>query len=319
MSLVLAFSIFESTWSFVSQQNALLLITLVCWGIWGIFDKQALERSSHLDVFLVMVLLEVPQIPVLAALLQLTQPGWQICPQLVFWSALSAVLFALNMATYLVALSRSEASYVLGLTAGYPLVSQILAVTFLGEQLVPGRLFGALLIATGVFAIGFSPDSTRIDRGRVQHRTGLQERLFLLACVVIATITWGLKGLIDKKALNLGTPLEVMLIEVTANSTVLIPLIAIFIWRQHKPLLTDKKMWKFATLSTLALAIGGLAYLAALKRSTASYVITVTGCYPLIMYLFALWTLNERLDKLRLIGIALVALGGIVVQLVEHR
>jgi drug/metabolite transporter (DMT)-like permease len=52
----------------------------------------------------------------------------------------------------------------------------------------------------------------------------------------------------------------------------------------------------------------------AMTMATASYVIVITGCYPLFMYLFAMLFLKEKLDKLRVLGVLLVVLGGLMVQ-----
>ncbi|HEY9786880.1 MAG TPA: EamA family transporter, partial [Candidatus Obscuribacterales bacterium] len=119
--------------------NALVVTCLICWGVWGIFDKKALAKASERDVFLAMVLLELPQVPIVFLILNHSFPGWTVSPQLWLFGALSAVLYSVSMASYLAALSRTEASYVLGFTAGYPLVTQILAVAILGESLVMSR------------------------------------------------------------------------------------------------------------------------------------------------------------------------------------
>ncbi len=52
-----------------------------------------------------------------------------------------------------------------------------------------------------------------------------------------------------------------------------------------------------------------------MQRSEASYVIAITGCYPMLMYLLALVWLKERFSQARFAGISLVVLGGILVQL----
>jgi drug/metabolite transporter (DMT)-like permease len=51
--------------------------------------------------------------------------------------------------------------------------------------------------------------------------------------------------------------------------------------------------------------------------TTASYVIVITGCYPLIMYIFALMFLKEKLNLIRLAGVILVVAGGGIVQLTQ--
>jgi len=57
-----------------------------------------------------------------------------------------------------------------------------------------------------------------------------------------------------------------------------------------------------------------VSYLFAMTMASVSYVIVITGCYPLFMYLFAVIFLKERLSKMRIGGMALVIIGGLLVQ-----
>jgi uncharacterized membrane protein len=52
-----------------------------------------------------------------------------------------------------------------------------------------------------------------------------------------------------------------------------------------------------------------------MSLSTASYVVVITGCYPLLMYLFALLFLKEKFNAIRFAGVVLVVAGGGLVQL----
>src|SRR4030095_5116992 len=136
--------------------DTLIIITISCWGIWGIFDKLALQSASHRDVLLMLFLLFLPQVPLVWLLVSATAPGWHPTADVLFWTGLAASAYTLSMVAYLAAMSKAEASYVLGITASYPLVLQLLAVALLGETLVVNRLLGAALIGAGVFAIGAS-------------------------------------------------------------------------------------------------------------------------------------------------------------------
>jgi uncharacterized membrane protein len=50
---------------------------------------------------------------------------------------------------------------------------------------------------------------------------------------------------------------------------------------------------------------------------SGSYVIAVTGCYPLVLYFLAMIFLKERFTLARAIGIALIAIGGIITQITQ--
>jgi len=289
------------------ELNILVLFTIFCWGIWGIFDKLALARASYKDVILILYIFYLPAIPVVYLILNSANPGWSITPSLVLWTGLAALSHTVAVVSYMHAMSKTEASYVLGITAAYPLVLQLLACVFLGESLVPVRLAGAALIGAGVFAIGLSTGE------RAAALAG-RDRLVLWLCVAVATFCWGVVGLFDKKALATAHPLAVYLGQCLWDVFYLIVLVAYFKLSGHKPAVRCGRTWLFCGLSALCLMLGAWTFLAALAQASASYVIVITGAYPLLMYLFALLFLKERFNRARLAGIALVVAGAVLVQ-----
>ncbi len=290
--------------------DALIVITIACWGIWGIFDKLALQSASHRDVMLMLYTLFLPQVPAVWLLLNATLPGWRLTTDVVFWTGLAATAYTVSMIAYLTAMSKAEASYVLGITASYPLVLQFLAVALLGENLVVNRLLGAALIGAGVVAIGASKTSKQVQ-------LPVRERTEMIVCVIVATLCWGVFGILDKKALSYAGPIEVYFVQTLWDVGYLFVVTAIFHWQGHRFNLSSLQAWKFSGLSGLMLMIGAWTYLCALNQSTASYVVVITGCYPLLMYCFALAFLKEHFNRVRLSGIALVVAGGILVQLTQ--
>lgn len=346
-----------------------ILITLFCWGIWGISDKKALSYVGQEDVILRLYIISFFFIPVAFFCLQHFQPGWSLTPEILIWSGLASGSYMIAMLAYMTAMSETEASYVLGITAAYPLIFQIVATIFLGEQLLPQRMAGALIIAFGLFFIGWSGETSKektkaTSAAEVEvketsaskqslassynptpasmigsqsgvhpaHAEGSQSPAVnsetpknaaksgvnkkTIICLVIATLTWGVYGIFDKKAVNIATPLVIYFAKTLWDIASFFIVWPIMIKRK-KIDWKQKQSWGFAAISEFALAIGAFTYLSALSRTTASYVITITGCYPLLMYLFALLLLKEKFNKMRFLGIILVVAGGIVVQLTE--
>lgn len=290
--------------------NLFIIITIFCWGIWGIFDKKALEEGSPYDVLLAMYAFSIPQIPLIYGLLNNSQPGWQLSQTTLLWSGLSGLAYALSMVAYLTALNKSEASYVLGITASYPLFMQLLAVIFLGESFVLARLIGAALMAAGIYAIGTSGKSQL-------SKLPAKDLPLMIVCIVTATLAWAIWGIFDKKTVDSASPLVSYFARILWNSVYLFVLAACFRLQGYRPRLANTRLWKFCGLSAAALALGAFSYFNALSQSTASYVIVITGSYPLLMYLFAIWFLKEKFSRDRLAGIALIVAGGILVQLTQ--
>ncbi|MBX9686794.1 MAG: DMT family transporter, partial [Candidatus Obscuribacterales bacterium] len=218
------------------------------------------------------------------------------------------------------AMSAAEASFVLGITAAYPIVFQFLASLFLGEALVPERILGALIIGLGLLFIsssaGSALSSTKDDSPQIENQLAERKSRWKLAlCVFLATFCWGVYGLCDKKAVSCAPPLMVFVAKAVWDSLLFFVLLFIYNRLGVKLDWRNRQAWLYCSFSELALGLGGLSYLMALGMASASYVITITGAYPLLMYLFALWFLKEKFNKLRFAGIIFVVIGALLVQL----
>jgi uncharacterized membrane protein len=131
----------------------LIVVATLAWGLWGIFDKRALMGASPLVVLLVSAVLQGLMAVVYFVVLRVTETPLEISRESLLWTALSVVATTSATAAYLYALSQHEASYVLGVTAGYPVVMAIGAAVLLGEQITPLRGLGIALVSIGVYCI----------------------------------------------------------------------------------------------------------------------------------------------------------------------
>lgn len=324
-----------STFGILGFQIAL---TIIAWGLWGIFDKLALEKSEPKDVFLVTALLAIPQVPLVMLLLHWLQGQWQLTFDIFLLAGASTVVSSIGMALYLDAMKRADTSVVLGLTAGYPLVTQVLAVLIMGESFSTMRALGAVLIAIGIVIIGLSDnlspmiwqpstalppkDQTKESRLNTPEKTdrhpvgkpqGAFSGLPVFAALIIVNLLWGVKGIFEKLSLGHGTPLEAYLSECITHLLLLGPVLLLFIMQGYKPKLNNGHLWRFTGLSELSLAIGGWSYLVALSMAPAGYVVTITSTYPLVMYVIAIFVLKEKFNLLRILGMLLIVGGGTLI------
>lgn len=286
-----------------------VVVTLFCWSVWGILDKKALERSTHVGVLFRLYAMAMWQVPLIYLYMHLTQPNFVISREAWFWTGVAAVFQMFSLASYLVAMTITDASLVLGATAAYPVVTQFLSVVFLGETLLPSRTLGAVGIALGVILIGISFDA--------KHSEPLSRRkkIVLAACILLATFGWGIWGIFDKKAITYGTPVSIWLAECLWE--VLIVVVAFMVARmvRYPVELRNMHSWMWTFASAVSLGVGRFTFLMALSMTAASYVIAITGCYPLFMYLMALGFLREKFNGMRFIGILLIVAGGTAVQM----
>lgn len=295
-----------------SSLNLYILVTIVCWGLWGIADKKALQIGEQFDVILCLYTATLFILPVVLAVLLNTEPSWRPGAEVLGWTGCAAATYLLAMFAYIEAMKKTEASYVLGITASYPLILQFLATLFLGEPLIPQRILGSAVIASGLILIGGSSTEKHESAN-----TDDKARVTVWILVAVATLCWGVYGLFDKKALGAGSALEVYTTQRMWDVVALGFLWAFAKAKRIKVSLRNKQVWFYCALSALALGVGGMCYLQALAQASASYVITITGCYPLLMYLFAILWLKEKFNLIRFAGILLIVLGGITVQLTQ--
>ncbi|MCA9806129.1 MAG: DMT family transporter [Cyanobacteria bacterium HKST-UBA02] len=289
--------------------DLLVTVSVLCWGAWGIFEKKALSGSTARDVAVLLYGFNIIQIPVFILLLDWLEPGWHFSANALLWCGGAALCYALGIVSYLSVLKKIDASYVIGSTACYPIITIFLAASFLGEPVVANRLCGALLVAAGVFAIS----CTRMT-GRDDDQLDGRSRWMAASCLLITTLAFGLRSVCAKLALADATPLMVYMGKCVWDLFFIVPVVLLFLKQGHRFDLKKGRTILFCSLSTLCLALGGFAYLAAMARCSASYVVAITSCYPVIMYLLALVFLGERFSKLRLAGISVLVIGAILLQ-----
>lgn len=289
---------------------AWIALTLMAWGVAGIFDKKAVESAAPKQVFVTFHLFLGVVALALFILLPWIYPDWHVSSGVIFWEGLNAVAALAAFLAYYYAMSMTQASWVLGITAGYPIIGQLLSTPLTGEPFKVSALGAAALVSIGVALIGWSG-------GEEQKTLEKKEKLTLVFCVALSTMLWGLLGIFEKRSLEFGRPFETYFAQ-ACWKTVLIVLVIAFLGKKgYKTAFRTPGAWKFSWLSAAGVTAGNIAYLLALTQSTAGYVITMTAGYPLVMYVFALTFLKEKLNVVRAIGILLIVLGAVVMDLVR--
>lgn len=293
----------------------LVATVLVSWGIAGIFDKKAVTTNNTPSVFLVFHLFNLVAVLALPPIMLATYGTFSLSAGVVAWEGLNALAALAALAAYFWVLERASASFVLGITAGYPVVGQLLAGPLLGEPASLAALAAALLVACGVAAIGISGAGDN-SAPTVPSTRAVGKPLVIAACLVACTVLWGLLGIFEKLSLQYGRPLEAYL---ALSLWKLVATFAIWLWWKHRraPLsLRNISTWQYAWLSAFLVGAGNLAYVFALAHGAAAgFMIVVTAGYPLIMCVLARLVLSDRISLLRLTGICLIVAGCALVSL----
>jgi bacterial/archaeal transporter family protein len=115
------------------------LMTVVLWGIWGVFSKLASAHSRPRQMLLFQ------SVGVLAfALVVLVIEKFKIEPSLpgFSWSFGAGFFTFIGFLTFFAALEQGKASTVVTLSALYPVVTILLSIAFLQEKLTIRQLTG---------------------------------------------------------------------------------------------------------------------------------------------------------------------------------
>lgn len=131
--------------------------------------------------------------------------------------------------------------------------------------------------------------------------------VYLLA--IIGMICWGVSPLFAKFGLKDIDPL------VGLSIRTLFTCVVIFIFMLFSGSITQlrtlpsKTVFLLITEAFLATLIGDWAYFAALKQGSASIVMLIMACSPLVTILCSIFFLHEKLSLINSIGAALIIIG----------
>jgi drug/metabolite transporter (DMT)-like permease len=285
----------------------LVLTVLVSWGIAGIFDKQAVSAAPPRAVLVAAQLFNMPMCLLMFVAIKLIYVDYHLHPGLFFWEGLNAVSAMVAALAYFYAMSRAQASYIVGITAGYPVLGTLLAVPLLGEPFSFAGLGAAVLVSLGVAAIGFSNEKRQ---GAEQD----SDKWKVIAAIIVSTVLWAALGVFEKRSLAYGRPFEAYTVLTFWKSLLALGLF-LFMSRAYSSVLRGFSVWKFSWLSAVLVAVGNLAFIVGLSSSQAGYMIVMTAAYPLVMYIAAVVCLKETVSRTRFLGIALIVAGCVLSEL----
>jgi drug/metabolite transporter (DMT)-like permease len=193
---------------------------------WSLFDLTRKSISMRVPIVAASVVLVLLQIPMYAAWslvadgglsLNLTQD--QMAAYLIPFLA-SAILNAVAVALFLVAVSWAPLSLAVPMLSLTPAVAAFGAGPLLGERLSVGQWTGLGMIISAALAMGLwaaprNPDSSGVEPDRVRWGLGLMS---------IVALCFALIPVLDKQCLNLGVPAPAHAFYQTAVVTALLAL-----------------------------------------------------------------------------------------------
>ena len=118
------------------------LLTVVTWGVWGIFSKLASNYAKPRQV-LIFQTAGIIVSGLVALVAENSRIEWDV--RGFAWSALGGFFACLGFLAFFTALEQGPTSSVVSLSAIYPLVTVVLSIVFLHEKLSTRQSVGIIL------------------------------------------------------------------------------------------------------------------------------------------------------------------------------
>jgi transporter family protein len=127
--------------------------------------------------------------------------------------------------------------------------------------------------------------------------------------LILTIIFWGTAPILDKIALNKGTPLQGLVIRSAAIMIVLC--VGLLLTGRFKEAfcVDTKSMVLFSASGIVAGLLGVFTYYSALKTGNASRIVPLASVYPMIAFILSILFLKENFTATKLLGTLFVILG----------
>lgn len=285
----------------------LALVALFLYGMSQVVNKSSLNSISAANYILISAVATMPMYLVLMIGYLYKSGGWQGGFSYTIYGLLSVSFGLTGYYTFLEALKSGPVSIVGSITAAYPVMTVIVAITLLSEVLNLFQGVGVAVILIGMVALSYSNES---DQGI----SGISRKCLVLS--IITFFLWGLWTIFIKVSLEDLHVAAYLGLYIFATPTIT----AIYLYYRKLPGEKIVPNWSLGVkLSVIAICIGQIAFFCevyAADTGPASIVFPLVAAYPVLTVLFAMAFLRERLSRLDLTFVLMVIFGIVLVSTV---
>jgi len=286
-----------------SEWILIALVAAVLYGVSQVAGKYVIDKLSAPMMVSINFVVTMPIYIVFLIAFIIGLGPWLTSIEPVIYGLMAALLGRAGYYLYLEAVERGPVMIVGSITAAYPAIITVLAITLLHEDITMLQGFGIAVITCGMIGISLSHDSSS---GRTLSRTSL-----ILSFLTLAV--WGVWGVFVKLALD-SLPIIYYL---GLYALVLPPLY--FVYARQKKASGVQMIPKWSRpvmIAAVAAGIGQVGLLAdttAVSWGEAAIAFPLIASYPIIMILLAYAFLKERLSRRDLLMVATVVAGILMV------
>lgn len=277
---------------------AFLIFSMICWGMSFVWYKQALGIIKPITLVLARLVISFPLLMIAGLLLKRLKPvNRKHIPLFMLLAFFEPFLYFTGESLGMQYVSSTVAAI---LIATVPLFTSITAYLFFGEKLTSKNYLGMIVSFLGVLAVIFS------DNSKV---AATWKGILLILIAVFSALVY---GFIVKKISGNYNPITIVSVQNIIASIYFLPVFLIFDYREM--ITVD---WKFEMivpvlyLAIFASAFAYLGFIQGLRELGVSKATVFANFIPVVTAIAAFFLLNEELNWLKTIGIALVV-GGLI-------
>ena len=208
---------------------------------------------------------------------------------------------------YLSGQERIGVAYAYPITNSFPIITYILSMIFLGEELLLTRLLGIIIAVLGVTMITNEIVKNKENQRKSFNRLGVP-------LVVSASIMYAISTIFLQVGVSEVDPIYASFMRVMIGSVLFVPVYIIA--RIHGMPQPPKKSTKIVLVGAFfGMAMGSLIYVYVVKLVGGTFAAVMTSLSPLFALPISIFILKEKFTGLAGIGVILAITGVILVVL----
>lgn len=284
----------------IDQSILLAFCALMVYGLTQVLSKYALRSLNATSMVAMNVVVSIPLYAIFLGFVIAFGDLRSYEIEFLIFGLIGASTARGGYYIYMEALERGAVTMVGSVTASYPAITAVLAITILGEDLGPINAVGISIIIASMVGLSWS-------HGSSTHKSSFSRASLILSLATLAV--WGVGGVFIKAALT-----ELPLVVYLALYPFILPPIA-FAYLRHKK--AEKEVffpkWTIPIICAVMVAelwqLGYFAETAAVSRGAASIVFPLISAYPVVTIVAARFTLKEKLTTRDWALLAAVVIG----------
>lgn len=301
----------------------LCLVAAACWAVSPILIKIGLRRAGPNEVSPIR---SISYFATMLAIMLLFQPGrWPHLTPLMMLAVFANVATSsvLGDQLYIYAINKIGASLAVSVNCAYPLITTVVSIFVLGEEITPLIWIGTVCIIIGLLLVtqGVSKKKREKDPDR---KSDLAAKTLLtgIALAAASAVCSGVNNPFIKVIMREGgwSPVETYFLR-SAAYVVIVWSVRLIQWRKFPHIVMPLRKVRLKSWLALlcggfvALSMGGLLFGICVSVLPVSVVTPITASSPLVTVVIARLFYKERLTRAQNAGVIFVVFGSIAVSL----